>query len=336
MRLGRLPINIMNMLVDGEWRTGAYETTNEDGEFDRQTTSFRGRVGTERFPVEPDRYHLYVSRACPWAHGAALVRALLGLEDVISMDIVDPYREDDGWMFTPEKDDCTPDTVNGFDYLREAYVAADPDFTGRVTVPVLWDKQEETIVNNESIEVMRMLATEFHAYAENDVTLYPEGRREEIDKVVDDIYEPINNGVYRAGFADSQTAHEAAIDDLFSALDHWESVLSNQRYLVGQELTLADVRLFPTLVRFDPVYHTHFKCNVRRLRDYPNLWNHTKELYQLNGVAETVNLSHIKNHYYRTHGDVNPKELVPVGPEIDYTEPHDRDRLAGGPPGMLA
>jgi putative glutathione S-transferase len=326
----------MNMLVDGEWRTDAYETTDDDGEFDRQTTTFRDSIGDDRFPAEPGRYHLYVSRACPWAHGAALVRTLLGLEDAISMDIVDPYRDEDGWTFTPEKDDCTPDTVNGFDHLREVYVAADPEFTGRVTVPVLWDREEDTIVNNESIEVMRMLATEFEEYATRDVDLYPEGRREEIDSAVEDIYEPINNGVYRAGFANSQAAHEDAIEDLFSALDYWESVLTNQRYLLGEDLTLADVRLFPTLVRFDPVYHTHFKCNVRRLRDYPNLWNHTKEIYQLDGVAETVNLAHIKEHYYRTHPGVNPTRLVPVGPEIDYTEPHDRDRLAGGPPGVLA
>jgi len=322
----------MNMLVAGEWRTDAYQDTNDDGEFDRQETSFRDRIGDPGFPAEPGRYHLYISRACPWAHGAVLVRKLLGLEDVISMDVVDPYREADGWMFTPEKDGCTPDTVNGFSYLREAYVAADPEFTGRVTVPVFWDRERETIVNNESIEVMQDLATEFQEYAENDVELYPEGKREEIDRVVEDIYEPINNGVYRAGFADTQAAHEDAVTELFDALDCWDATLDDQRYLLGEDLTLADVRLFPTLVRFDPVYHTHFKCNVRRLRDYDNLWNHTKELYRLDSVAETVNMEHIKEHYYRTHGDVNPKRIVPLGPEIDYTEPHDRSRLPGGPP----
>lgn len=326
----------MNMLVDGEWREDAYQTTNDDGEFKRQKTVFRDWIGTESFPAEADRYHLYISRACPWAHGTALVRKLMGLEDAISMDILDPYREEDGWQFTPPKEDCTPDTVNGFSYLREAYVAADPVVTGRVTVPVLWDKKAETIVNNESIEVMEMLATEMSAFASTDIDLYPADVQDAIDDIIEDIYQPINNGVYRAGFADTQAAHEKAVTELFDALDYWESVLDEQRYLLGEDLTLADLRLFPTLVRFDPVYHTHFKCNVRRLRDYPNLWNYTKELYGLEGVTETINMAHIKEHYYRTHPAINPKRIIPIGPEIDHEEPHNRDRLAGGPPDKLA
>jgi putative glutathione S-transferase len=327
----------MNMLVDGEWKTDVNEYTDEGGAFQRQETTFRDRIRSEpdaRFQPEAGRYHLYISRACPWAHGAALVRKLLGLEDAISMDVVDPYREDDGWVFSPEKEGCTADSIGGAETLRDVYTVADPDYTGRVTVPVLWDRQEETVVNNESIEVMRMLATELRGIG-NGADLYPESQREAIDEVIEEIYDPINNGVYRAGFADSQSAHEEAIDDLFGALDSWEETLSNRRYLVGDRLTLADLRLFPTAVRFDPVYHTHFKCNVRRLVDYPNLWGHTRELYQLPGVEETVNVDHIKEHYYRSHADINPKQLVPVGPEVDFEAPHDRDRLGGGPPKKL-
>ena len=324
----------MNMLVDGEWTADAYESTDEDGEFDRQETSFRNRIETNsgaEFPAEPGRYHLYVSYACPWAHRTLVTRALRGLDDAISVDVVDPYRAADGWQFTPGKAGTTPDTANGFDYLRETYVEADPEFTGRVTVPVLWDTQKETIVNNESAEVMRMLDTAFEAYA-NDATLYPEGYREQIDETIDAIYDPINNGVYRAGFAGTQEAYENAVSDLFDALDRWEDVLSEQRYLCGDALTEADVCLFTTLIRFDDVYHTHFKCNVRKISEYPNLWNYLKELYQLPGVAETVNMDHIREHYYRTHPDVNPKGIVAVGPDHDFSAEHDRDRLPGGPP----
>ncbi|EMA40146.1 glutathione S-transferase family protein [Halococcus hamelinensis] len=328
----------MNMLVDGEWRTDAYESTNDDGEFDRQETSFRNWVEADpdaEFPAESGRYHLYVSYACPWAHRTLVTRALRGLEDVVSVDVVDPYRAEDGWQFTPGKDGTTPDSQNGFDYLREAYVKADPEFTGRVTVPVLWDKERETIVNNESEEVMRMLDTAFDEFA-NDATLYPEGKRDEIDETIDAIYEPINNGVYRAGFAGSQDAYENAVSELFDALDHWEEVLADQRYLCGDALTEADVCLFTTLVRFDDVYHTHFKCNVRKIAEYPNLWNYLKELYQLPGVSETVRMDHIREHYYRTHPDINPKRIVAVGPNHDFEADHDRDRIAGGPPRELA
>jgi putative glutathione S-transferase len=326
---------MVNMFVDGEWRTDTYEFSDEEGEFDRQPTTFRDALG-EEFPVESDRYHLYISRACPWAHGAAMVRSLLGLEDAISMDIVDPYRDEKGWQFTPEKDDCTTDRINGFDYLGEAYVEADPSYTGRVTVPVLWDTQEETIVNNESIEIMRMLATEMTDVG-NGVDLYPADIREEVDEVVDAIYDPINNGVYRAGFAGTQEAYENAVSELFDALDRWDDVLADQRYLAadGERLTLADLRMFATLVRFDQVYHTHFKCNRQLIEQYDNLWPYVRDIYQTPGIAETVNMAHIKEHYYTTHTDINPTAFVAVGPDLDFTAAHDRDELPGGPPEEL-
>ena len=325
----------MTFLVDGELRPDGLGQTGEDGEFDRIETTFRDRVRDDpdaEFPAAAGRYHLYAARACPWAHGAVLTRKLLGLEDAITMDVVEPFRDERGWQFSPEREDCTPDTVNGHDYLAGVYRDADSDYTGKVSVPVLWDRERSTIVNNESIEIMRMLASAFGEFAGSDLDLYPEGSRGEIDRVVSEIYDPINNGVYRAGFAESQGAYEEAVTDLFDALDRWETVLDGQRYLLGEELTLADLRLFPTLVRFDPVYFVHFKCSVRRLADYPNLWNYTKELYQLPGVAETVNMDHIKEHYYTTHESINPKRIVPVGPEVDYTEAHDRDRLPASAP----
>jgi len=323
------------MLVEGEWRQDAYESTNEDGEFDHQETSFRDWIQDDpdaRFQPEAGRYHLYISRACPWAHRAALTRTIMGLEDVISMDVVDPYRDTDGWQFTPSKDGCTADSELGADYLREVYTAGDEGFTGRVTVPVLWDREEETIVNNESEEIITMLADAFGEYASNDADLYPDERREEIDAVVDAIYEPINNGVYRAGFASSQSAHEAAVEELFEALAHWNEELSDRRWLVEDQFTLADVCLFPTLVRFDEVYHTHFKCNVARVTDFDALWGHTRDVYQLPGVAATVNMDHVKEHYYTTHTDVNPKRLIPLGPDPDFEASVDRSSLDGETP----
>jgi len=329
----------MNMLVDGEWRTDVEPATDEDGEFVRQETVFRDRIRDDpdaRFQPAGDRYHLYVSYACPWAHRTLLVRALKGLEDAISVDVVDPHREDDGWQFTPERDGCTPDTVNGSEYLREVYQAADPDVTCRVSVPVLWDTEEGTIVNNESKEILRMLDTEMDDLATRDVDLYPEGYRDEVDRIIEDIYEPINNGVYRAGFATSQSAYDEAIDDLFAALSRWDAILGRQRYLAGDRLTEADVCMFTTLIRFDHVYHTHFMCNVEAIHEYDNLWPYLRDLYQTAGVAETVRLDHIKEHYYTTHPDVTPSRIVARGPDLDFGAPHDRDELPGGPPTALA
>ncbi|MFW6018719.1 MAG: glutathione S-transferase family protein [Halapricum sp.] len=328
----------MNMLVDGEWRTDVYQTTNEEGEFERQATTFRERIRDDpdaRFQPEAGRYHLYVSYACPWAHRTLIARKLLGLEDAISVDVVDPYRGEDGWQFTPEKDGCTEDSLYGSDYLRELYVQADPEVTGRVTVPVLWDKTEETIVNNESREIIRMLDTEFDDVADRDVDLYPEGYREEIDRIIDAIYEPINNGVYRAGFADSQEAYDRAVGELFDALDRWDSVLADQRYLAGDRLTEADICMFTTLVRFDEVYHTHFMCNHRLIHEYDNLWPYLRDVYQTGDIHETVRIEPIKEHYYTTHPDVSPKRIVPKGPDPDFGEPHDRDELPGELPADL-
>jgi putative glutathione S-transferase len=326
------------MLVDGEWQADAYESTNEDGEFDRQETSFRDFIEDDpdaRFQPEAGRYHLYVSYACPWAHRTLLVRALKGLEEAISVDVVDPFRADDGWQFSPDKEGCTPDTVNGSDYLREVYTESDPEMTGRVTVPVLWDKQEETIVNNESKEILRMLDTEMDSVAEYDVDLYPEGYQDEVDRVIEEIYDPINNGVYRAGFAKSQEAYDRAVDELFDALDHWDEVLADQRYLAGDRLTEADICMFTTLIRFDQVYHTHFMCNKRHIHEYDNLWPYLRDIYQTTGVAKTVNMTHIKEHYYTTHPDVTPSRIIAAGPDLDFEADHDRDELPGRPPEAL-
>jgi putative glutathione S-transferase len=318
----------MHQFVDGEW-VSEYEATDEDGSFQRQPTSFRDRVDPDE--VEAGRYHLYVSYACPWAHRTLIARKLLGLEEVISVDVVDPFRAEDGWQFTPDKDGCTVDSVNGVDYLREAYVEADPNYTGRVTVPVLWDTVEDTIVNNESREVMRDLTTAF-AELGNGVDLAPEELREEIDETLDRIYEPINNGVYRTGFADTQAAYDEAVTELFDALDHWDSVLESQRYLVGDRLTEADIAMYTTLVRFDEVYQTHFMCNRTLIREFDTLWPYLRDLYTTPGFGETTNMAHIKEHYYTTHPDVSPKRIVPMGPGPDFEAPHDRDELPGQPP----
>ena len=335
----------MNQLVDGEWRTDTFEATDETGAFDRQTTTFRNwiagsdvpdhvdAVPDERFQPEAGRYHLYVSYACPWAHRTLLARSLLGLEDAIGVSVVDPWRGEDGWQFNPEKPGCTVDHLHGSDTLREQYVAADPDATCRVTVPVLWDTVEDTIVNNESREILRMLTTAFSDLG-NDVSLLPDdpAARAQVDEVITDIYEPINNGVYRAGFATSQSAYDEAIDDLFDALDHWNDHLADQRYLVGDTLTEADLCLFTTLVRFDNVYHTHFMCNRQQIHEYDNLWPYTRDLYQTPGVAETVEMDHIKEHYYTTHPDVTPTGIIARGPDLNWEAPHDRDRLTGDAP----
>ena len=305
------------------------EFAAEDGEFRRQETTFRERIDPS--DVEPGRYHLYVSYACPWAHRTLVTRALLGLEEAITVDVVDPYRESEGWQFTPEKDGCTPDTVAGADYLREIYRAADPGYQGRVTVPVLWDRTRETIANNESREIMRLLTTSF-AELDNGVDLSPGDRRAEIDRLLDAIYEPINNGVYRAGFAGGQTAYDEAVDELFEALDDWDETLAERRYAVGDRLTEVDIALYTTLVRFDEVYHTHFMCNRRLIREYDHLWPYLRDLYATRGFGETTRMDHIKEHYYTTHPDVNPKRIVATGPDPNFEAPHDRNELPGEPP----
>ncbi|MEB3336823.1 MAG: glutathione S-transferase family protein [Leptolyngbyaceae bacterium] len=315
----------LGMLVDGQWVSRRSQEDTQ-GRFLRPPTTFRNRItadGSSGYPVESDRYHLYVSLACPWAHRTVIMRKLKGLETVISLSIVDPYMGDEGWAFS-NAPGCIPDVVNGAQYLREIYIKAQPTYTGRVTVPILWDKQTSTIINNESREIIRMLDTEFTALAKPGVDFYPKALWQTIDQTMDAIYQPINNGVYRAGFATTQSAYEEAVTDLFAALDHWEGVLKEQRYLCGNLITQADWCLFTTLLRFDPVYYGHFKCNLRQIRDYPNLWNYLKELYQQPGVKETCNLDHIKQHYYKSHPSVNPTGIVPKGPLIDFDAPSDR------------
>jgi putative glutathione S-transferase len=302
----------------------------EHGRFVRSTTSFRDWIsanGRSGFQAEPDRYHLYIAWACPWAHRTAIMRNLKGLEGAIGLSAVGTFMGEDGWTFHDEPG-VIPDTVNGASYLREIYEKADSDYTGRVTTPVLWDKEKETIVNNESREIIRMLDTEFGEFATTDAHFFPEDLRDEIEATIDAIYEPVNNGVYRSGFATSQEAYEEAVTELFEALDHLESVLSSRRYLCGERMTEADWCLFPTLVRFDSVYHGHFKCNLRRIVDYPNLWNYTKDLYQRPGVAATVNMDHIKKHYYTSHESINPARIVPKGPILAFTQAHDRGRVS--------
>ncbi len=322
----------MGRLIDGEWSTEWYDTKSTGGRFERKASSFRDWVradGSTRFAPEAGRYHLYVSKACPWAHRALIYRALEGLEDAISISIVDPLMGDDGWAFS-DGPGCIPDTLHGCDFLREVYVLADPHYTGRVTVPVLWDREHSTIVNNESSEIIRMLYREFGDIASSGRDSMPEDLHERIDEINALIYNGVNNGVYRCGFATSQSAYEEAFEILFETLDGLEQRLSTRRYLMGARLTEADWRLFTTLLRFDPVYFGHFKCNRNRLVDFPNLWNYTRELFQFPGVEGTVDFDHIKQHYYRSHGSINPTGVVPVGPEIDFWQPHDRERFPAG------
>jgi glutathionyl-hydroquinone reductase len=320
----------LGMLVEGEWKTERQQE-DEEGRFVRPETSFRDFVtadGSSGFEAEEGRYHLYISWACPWAHRTAIMRKLKGLEDVVSLSATHPVMGEEGWAFS-DAFGAIPDFVNGASYLHEIYTEAEPNYTGRVTTPVLWDKNEATIVNNESREIMRILDTEFEDFAEKDVNFYPEDLREEIERTLDGLYEPVNNGVYRAGFATEQSAYEEAVTDLFDALDRWEGVLGIRRYLCGDRITEADWAFLTTLVRFDPVYYGHFKCNLRRIADYPNLWGYLKDLYQQPGVAETVDLEHIKRHYYVSHESINPTGIVPKGPLLNLDEPHDRERLSG-------
>ena len=319
----------MGQLVDGKWVTETITVKDSDGRFRRKPVTFRNWIKADgSTPYTPDagRYHLYVANACPWAHRAMIFRKLRGLEEAISISIVDTLMFDNGWRFR-EGEGYIPDTVNEKDFLYEVYVKADPTFTGRVTVPVLWDKQTGTIVNNESSEIIRMLNSEFAAIATPGTDYYPAELATEIDEINERIYHTVNNGVYKSGFARSQAAYEEAVTALFDTLDFLEERLSQQRYLVGKQITEADWRLFTTLVRFDPVYVGHFKCNLSRIVDYPNLSNYLRELYQVAGIAETVDLGQIKEHYYRSHESINPSRVVPMGPKIDYSQPHNRDRF---------
>jgi putative glutathione S-transferase len=326
----------MGLLVDGKWQDKWYSTGDNGGRFVRPETQFRnwvtrdgaaGPSGKAGFKAEAGRYHLYVSWACPWASRTLIFRSLKRLQDVISVSVVHHYMGVNGWTFRAEEG-ATGDTLYGLDLFHQVYTKADPAYSGRVTVPVLWDRKLETIVNNESSEIIRILNSAFDQWGDASLDFYPERLRVEIDRINALVYPAVNNGVYRAGFATSQSAYEEAFRELFAALDTLEERLSQHRYLVGDRITEADWRLFTTLVRFDPVYVGHFKCNLKRIADYPNLSNYVKDLYQVPGVAETVNLHHIKSHYYGSHTSINPTRIVPVGPEIDYTAPHDRDRFA--------
>jgi glutathionyl-hydroquinone reductase len=300
----------MGQLIDGTWHPGWYAPSAQ-GAFERPKTVFRDRVTD----VVAGRYHLYVARACPWAHRTIITRALRGLEHAITMTTVDPHMGLDGWPMKPEE----PDPIGGAQLLRDVYLRANPRYTGRVTVPVLWDRERNTIVNNESREVMRMLDVDFAPLAREPAidTLAPEALRPEIDRVLDAIYEPINNGVYRAGFAHSQAAHEKAVRELFDALAHWDRVLADRPFTCGEQMTEADIALFTTCLRFDLVYYSHFKCNLKRLRDHTNLWRFTRRMYAHPKIRATCFLDEIKTHYYWSQDNVNPTRIVPVGP-LDY------------------
>ncbi len=322
-------------LIDGYWRHEANFPTDAKGAFDRPESDFRnwitpdgapGPSGEGGFEAEPGRYHLYVSYACPWASRALVFRALKGLEEMVGLSVVDPLMLENGWEFS-EKPGCIPDTVNGFTYLHQLYTKAEPGVSCRAVVPVLWDKARSTIVSNESSEIIRMFNSAFDGCGARPGDYYPKALRAEIDAVNDRVYRTVNNGVYRAGFARSQNAYEKAFGELFDTLDWLDSRLGRQRYLAGGRITEADWRLFTTLVRFDLVYHTHFKCNRRRLVDYPSLWAYTRELYQVPGIAGTVNFDHIRRHYYVSQPQVNPSRIVAVGPDLDFAAPHGRERI---------
>jgi len=327
----------MGLLVDGEWRDQWYDTKATGGRFKRDTSRFRnwitgdgraGPSGASGFQAEAGRYHLYVSYACPWAHRTLIFRRLKGLEDMIPVSVVHWYMAENGWTFA-EGDGVVADPIHDADYMYQVYQAADASYTGRVTVPVLWDKEKNTIVSNESADIIRMFNSAFDGIGATEGDYYPEDLREEIDEINARVYTTVNNGVYKAGFATTQEAYEEAVEPLFESLDWLDGRLSTQRYLLGDRITEADWRLFTTLLRFDPVYVGHFKCNRRRIVDYPNLWPYVRDLYQVPGVAETVHMDHIKAHYYGSHETINPTRIVPVGPDIDFSEPHGRDKLSG-------
>ncbi|WP_339856652.1 glutathione S-transferase family protein [Roseovarius nubinhibens] len=327
----------MGKLVDGIWRDSWYDTSATGGAFKRDSARFRnwitpdgapGPSGEGGFAAQSGRYHLYVSLACPWAHRALIFRALKGLKDHIGVSVVHPDMLGEGWELRTDYPGATGDTLYGLPYLRDLYTRADPGISGRVTVPLLWDRERDTIVSNESAEIIRMFNGAFDALTGNRDDYWPEDLRAEIAPVNDRIYDTLNNGVYKAGFATSQEAYDAAVHPLFDTLDWLEERLSHRRYLLGTRITEADWRLFTTLIRFDLVYHTHFKCNRARITDYPALWAYLRELYQWPGVAETVNFDHIVRHYHYSHDTVNPHRIIPINPDPDFTAPHDRERLA--------
>jgi len=329
----------MGLLIEGTWHDRWYDTKSSGGEFVRESAKFHnwitadgspGPSGDGGFKAEAGRYHLYVSLACPWAHRTLIFRALKRLDDVISVSVVHPHMLENGWEFRvcPAGRFVMGDPVNDRRYLHQVYALARPDYTGRVTVPVLWDRELETIVNNESSEIIRMLNTAFADLTTDDHDYYPETLRPTVDDINGIVYEDVNNGVYRCGFATTQNAYQSAFDRLFAALDMLEARLAEQRYLAGKRLTEADWRLFTTLVRFDAVYYGHFKTNRQRIEDYPALSGYVRELYQMPGVAETVNFDHIKQHYYYSHDTINPTRIVPAGPALDLARPHGREGLA--------
>ncbi|WP_216910797.1 glutathione S-transferase family protein [Synechococcus sp. CCY 0621] len=329
----------MGLLVDGVWKDQWYDTGKSAGRFERATAAFRhwitpdgsaGPSGEAGFPAEAGRYHLYVSLACPWAHRTLIVRALKGLGDLIPLSVVHWFMGDQGWTFQAGEG-VVPDPNEGAEALHQLYTVADPHYSGRVTVPVLWDRQRRTIVSNESSEILRMFNSAFDHLGAINGDLYPVALREEIDRLNERIYRTVNNGVYRCGFATTQAAYEEALDPLFRTLADLNEQLATRRYLLGSAITEADWRLFTTLVRFDPVYVGHFKCNLRRLVDFPHLFAYTRDLYQQPGLAPTVNMAHIKRHYYQSHTMINPTGVVPVGPEINLLAPHDRESLGAAP-----
>lgn len=317
----------MGLLVDGQWHDKWYDTKSSGGRFIRKESQFRnwvtkdgspGPTGEGGFKAEKDRYHLYVSLACPWAHRTLIMRALKGLEDYISISVVNPLMLEHGWTFE-DGPGVIKDTVNQADYLYEVYLAAESNYSGRVTVPVLWDKQTQTIVNNESSEILRMLNSAFDEIGAKEGDYSPEALLEEIDQMNELVYDNVNNGVYKSGFATAQDVYNEEVEKVFATLDKLEEHLEGKKYLVGNQLTEADIRLFTTLVRFDAVYYSHFKCNYRRIVDYPNLWRLTREIYNMEGVEDTVNMQHIKDHYYVSHKTINPTGIVPQGPILDFS-----------------
>ncbi|GAA0805446.1 glutathione S-transferase family protein [Psychrobacter piscatorii] len=325
----------MGLLVDGKWQDKWYDTEENGGRFEREDAGFRnwvtvdgsaGPTGVGGFKAEPDRYHLYVSLACPWAHRTLVYRKLKGLEDIIPISVVHPFMGEHGWTFA-EGEGVIADPLIHADYAYELYIKAKPNYTGRVTVPILWDKKTNTIVSNESSEIIRMFNSAFDEVGALAGDFSPASLLPEIDDINAFVYTTINNGVYKAGFSTTQEAYEEAVIELFAALDTLETRLADKRYLTGSTITEADWRLFTTLVRFDAVYVGHFKCNLRRIIDYPNLWGYLRDLYQVPGIAETVNMEHIKQHYYTSHANINPTRIIPIGPAIDFTTAHHRDQL---------